>query len=238
MKKYLLILPLLLALASSSRAQERVVVSLEDDHLSMDDNGDRWKTYELDSLYIFMNVRKVRGHGKYYLIDLYLQNNSAREQGFSFQDASVSTFRRTNPFIPEKKYLRRMRRGRFWSTFGLMSAAVTTSVVTQAFIEDAFPDPVDRSLGQDILHDVVSVAAQGLISVGTAAILGNFEEDYAKSVRHNVGYLRDYNLAPDNAVRGHVFARQIKNAKDIMVNIPIGPHVYAFKWTSDQIKDK
>lgn len=236
MKHFFTLSVLLFVVLGAAQAQQRVVVTLSDDHLSMDENGDRWKVYEVDSLYIFLNVRKVHSHGSYFLIDLYLQNNSHSEQTFSFSDASVSTFKKTNSFLTEKKYLRRVRRGKFWKTFGLASAAVTTSVVTQAVIENSFPDPFERSLGTEILHDVVSIAAQGLISVGTAAVASNFAEDYAKCVQNNVGYLKDYSLAPDNAVRGHAYVKYIKKSGDVLVNIPIGPHIYAFKWTASQLR--
>ena len=209
------------------------------DNLFFDKAGNKWKTFHQDSLYIFLNTRYMKDHGKYYLIDIYIQNNFQKPLFFDFNAASVTANGRINYFWTYDKYRRRVQRQNGWAAFGAGVATLFTAWILDAILNGNYfnGDTDNYSLGLDLLHGISSVFIQDIAYIGAMAIADGFERDYERCLQKSIGFLTPYNIPSNTALRGHTLAKFIPGADRIEINLPIGNKVYSFQWDASELEE-
>lgn len=207
------------------------------DSLSQDNNGNKWKTFHKDSLYIFLNTRYMQDHGRYYLIDLYVQNNSSKPLFFDFNSATVTANGKVNPFWSYDRYMSRIKRQNSWAAFGSAMAVMFTGWIMDAILNGSYYSGYadGYSIGLDILHNASSIFIQNIAYIGAIAIAEEFDKDYLRCVQANIGYLRPYNIPANSAVRGHALAKYIPSSDKVAINVPVGGKVYSFEWKTTDL---
>ena len=181
----------------------------------------------------------MKDHGKYYLIDIYIQNNFQKPLFFDFNAASVTANGRINYFWTYDKYRRRVQRQNGWAAFGAGVATLFTAWILDAILNGNYfnGDTDNYSLGLDLLHGISSVFIQDIAYIGAMAIADGFERDYERCLQKSIGFLTPYNIPSNTALRGHTLAKFIPGADRIEINLPIGNKVYSFQWAASELEE-
>lgn len=68
-------------------------------------------------------------------------------------------------------------------------------------------------------------------------IAGYMTNEMIKVQQNNIGYLKNYMVAPKNAVSGYALAKYDPSVNQIFVNLPINGVVYSFRWNTENLQD-
>lgn len=201
--------------------------------MQLDRNGNAWKVFAVDGLDVLMNVRYLKEYGKYYRIDLYIQNNTKNPVSFSFDGSSVEARDGKIKLFSNRGYLNRVGARRTAKTIGLGVVTLVSSLVMYAIVRGD-PDD-DDSFEEELLRDIGSDAILEAGNIATAMITADGERQMENIRRKNIGYLKDFSIAPGSAIEGHAFAKYRKGADSIEISLPIGDKKYVFNWAASAI---
>lgn len=203
--------------------------------MELDRDGNAWKVFTVDGLDVLMNVRYLRHYGKYYRIDLYVQNNTDRPVKYDFKNTTASSRLGQVKIFTKNRYLNRIGGQKAAKTIGLGICTLCTTVLLSAIVRG---DPNDRdSFADDLLRDIGSVAIEEAGYIATMAIADNEAEDMSRIERNCIGYLTDYTIAPYHAIEGHAYAKYKSGADSIEITLPIGDKKYVFNWDTTSLVD-
>lgn len=201
--------------------------------MQMDRNGNVWKVFVVDGLEVLLNVRYLRHYGKYYRIDLYIQNNTDRPVKYDFGRTTVASRLGQIKVFNRNRYLNRIEGLKVAKTVGLGICTLFTTVIISAIVRGD-PDDSD-SFGEELLRDIGSVAIEEAGYLATIAIADSEAEDMDRIRRNSIGYLSDYTIEPDHAIEGHAYAKYKKGAESIEITLPIGNRKYVFNWDTTSL---
>lgn len=224
--------------SGSDRFASRLLIP-SGENISTANNGCEWKTFYHDSLYIFLNTRYMRDHGRYYLIDLYIQNNSSKPLFFDFGEASVTGKGKTRPFWTYDRYLRRVGRQNSWAAFGVgATAMIGCWILDRALNGDYYDGYADYySPGLDLMHSASSIFLQEISFLGAMAVADSFDRDYMRCTKKYMAFMSAYNIPANSSVGGHTLAKYIPGAEKVLINIPVGDKVYSFEWNTSDLEE-
>lgn len=195
--------------------------------------GDVWKTYTFPSgASLMINARRIHKYGNYYLIDVYVANPTSTAIKVDFGKMKVHTDTGKELIVySEDGYLRRVKNRQSWKTAGIASAAWLVSVIAdQIFNGSYFEDVDNRTFGGDVMHEIGSVALGTVPVIATMAADQYYSAEFDKIVNNDIGYLRDYKLAPWSSVQGYALARRSSKAKTITITMTVGGKTMDFVW--------
>ena len=201
--------------------------------LEMDRDGNAWKVFAVDGLDVLMNVRYLQHYGKYYRIDLYVQNNTDVPVRFDFRNTTVASRLGPVKLFPQNRYLNRISGRKTAKTIGLGICTLCATLFLATIVRG---DPDDRdSFGEDLLRDIGSAAIEEAGYIATMMIADSEAEDMARIERNSIGYLSDYTIAPNNAIEGHAYAKYKPGTDSIEITLPIGNRKYVFNWDTTSL---
>ncbi len=201
--------------------------------MEMDRDGNAWKVFAVDGLDVLMNVRYLQHYGKYYRIDLYVQNNTDAPVRFDFRNTTVASRLGPVKLFTQNRYLNRIDGLKTAKTIGLGICTLCATLFLATIVRG---DPDDRdSFGEDLLRDIGSAAIEEAGYIATMMIADSEAEDMARIKRNSIGYLSDYTIAPDNAIEGHAYAKYKPGADSIEITLPIGNRKYVFNWDTTSL---
>ncbi len=201
--------------------------------MEMDRDGNAWKVFAVDGLDVLMNVRYLQHYGKYYRIDLYVQNNTDVPVRFDFRNTTVASRLGPVKLFPQNRYLNRISGRKTAKTIGLGICTLCATLFLATIVRG---DPDDRdSFGEDLLRDIGSAAIEEAGYIATMMIADSEAEDMARIERNSIGYLSDYTIAPNNAIEGHAYAKYKPGADSIEITLPIGNRKYVFNWDTTSL---
>lgn len=201
--------------------------------MEMDRDGNAWKVFTVDGLDVLMNVRYLQHYGKYYRIDLYVQNNTDVPVRFDFRNTTVASRLGPVKLFPQNRYLNRISGRKTAKTIGLGICTLCATLFLATIVRG---DPDDRdSFGEDLLRDIGSAAIEEAGYIATMMIADSEAEDMARIERNSIGYLSDYTIAPNNAIEGHAYAKYKPGADSIEITLPIGNRKYVFNWDTTSL---
>lgn len=203
--------------------------------MEMDRDGNAWKVFAMDGLEVLMNVRYLQHYGKYYRIDLYVQNNTDVPVKFDFRNTTVASRLGPVKLFTQSRYLNRIGGRKAAKTIGLGICTLCATLFLAAIVRGD-PDDVD-SYGEDLLRDIGSAAIEEAGYIATMMIADSEAEDMARIERNSIGYLTDYTIAPFNAIEGHAYAKYKPGADSIEITLPIGDRKYVFNWDTTSLAD-
>ena len=204
----------------------------------MDNSGDTWKYYTLNGLYVSINVKYRHYYGRYYVVNVYIQNNSPENAYFNFDNASITAGGGRVRLFSHDEYVRRVNNRQAWTAFGLSMAAVVTAATLDAAINSSYYDDWGyHSPSSNFAHDFSSFVIEESAVVGTVLINGYMTNEMIKVQQNNIGYLKNYMVVPKNAVSGYALAKYDPSVNQISVNLPINGVVYSFKWNTTNLED-
>lgn len=201
--------------------------------MEMDRDGNAWKVFAVDGLDVLMNVRYLQHYGKYYRIDLYVQNNTDVPVRFDFRNTTVASRLGPVKLFPQNRYLNRISGRKTAKTIGLGICTLCATLFLATIVRG---DPDDRdSFGEDLLRDIGSAAIEEAGYIATMMIADSEAEDMARIERNSIGYLSDYTIAPNNAIEGHAYAKYKPGTDSIEITLPIGNRKYVFNWDTTSL---
>lgn len=201
--------------------------------MEMDRDGNAWKVFAVDGMDVLMNVRYLQHYGKYYRIDLYVQNNTDVPVRFDFRNTTVASRLGPVKLFPQNRYLNRISGRKTAKTIGLGICTLCATLFLATIVRG---DPDDRdSFGEDLLRDIGSAAIEEAGYIATMMIADSEAEDMARIERNSIGYLSDYTIAPNNAIEGHAYAKYKPGADSIEITLPIGDKKYVFNWDTTSL---
>lgn len=201
--------------------------------MEMDRDGNAWKVFAVDGMDVLMNVRYLQHYGKYYRIDLYIQNNTDVPVRFDFRNTTVASRLGPVKLFPRNRYLNRISGRKTAKTIGLGICTLCATLFLATIVRG---DPDDRdSFGEDLLRDIGSAAIEEAGYIATMMIADSEAEDMARIERNSIGYLSDYTIAPNNAIEGHAYAKYKPGADSIEITLPIGDKKYVFNWDTTSL---
>ena len=62
-------------------------------------------------------------------------------------------------------------------------------------------------------------------------------ENMQEIKRQNIGYLRDYDIPPYNAIEGHAYAKYAPKAKSVNLFIPVSGREYILSWDTTALEN-
>ncbi len=234
--KKILILFFAIFLGLTAHAQEDLGLP-ESPEINMTAHGDDWKAYTVDDLYILMNLRVMRNHGKYWLMNLYILNDGDKARLLRLTDASLAGAGKKYSFYTYDKLMRRIRRRQNLARFGISFATYATAVVIDRAIDSELASHDDGSFGSYLGREMASLGVFALASIGDAAISEEFYKKMDQAAKENIGYLRDYSIPAGTALEGHACVKYHPRVKDeIVVYLPVDGKVYAFRWNAADLE--
>ncbi len=201
--------------------------------MELDRDGNAWKVFAVDGLDVLMNVRYLQHYGKYYRIDLYVQNNTDAPVRFDFRNTTVASRLGPVKLFPQNRYLNRISGRKAAKTIGLGICTLCATLFLATIVRG---DPDDRdSFGEDLLRDIGGAAIEEAGYIATMMIADSEAEDMARIERNSIGYLSDYTIAPNKAIEGHAYAKYKPGADSIEITLPIGNRKYIFNWDTTSL---
>ncbi len=195
------------------------------------EDGQVIRAYAINGLYVSVDVSYQHYYGKYYVLQLFVQNNSPEDAYFSFKDASIQSSAGQIKMFSSGDYLRRINRRQGWAKFGLHAATIATAITLEAIADEQFYRQGRhhrRTFSRDLVHDMSIFLIRQSAVVGNILISGMFNEARAKVANNNIGYLQNYVIKPNTSITGFAYAKYNSNAKHLLVNLPINGKVYQF----------
>lgn len=199
--------------------------------MMMDDNGNVWKAFTQDGLDVLMNVRYLNNYGKYYRVDLYLQNNTDSTVHYDFGNMRISTMDGPVKLFSNNKYYSRVHSRKVWKTVGVTAGTFFISLIVQMIIQSTDDD--NDSLTADIASAFVDEAAIAF----TMMYNHRQNENMQEIKRQNIGYLHDYDIPPYNAIEGHAYAKYAPKAKSVNLFIPVSGREYILSWDTTALEN-
>lgn len=197
----------------------------------MDDNGNIWKVFSQDGLDVLANVRYEKNYGRYYRVDLYLQNNTDSTVRFDFKNMKISTMDGPVKLFSSDKYIGRTHSRKVWRTIGVTAGTFFLSFLLQAIIQSSDDDH------DSVISDMAAMAVDEA-AVTFAMLYNDRQNDNMHEIKYmSIGYLRDYEIAPYSAVEGHAFAKFAPKAKSVNFSIPVGGHEYLLSWDTTHLEN-
>lgn len=206
-------------------------VSTSDLNVIKDKKGNTIQAYAINGLYVSLDVAYRHYFGRYYVLQLYIQNNSPEDAYFTFDDVSIDSPQGKIKFFSKSDFERRMNSRQGWAQFGLSAASFATAVTLEAITDEAFYRQNrrhHRTFGRDFAHDMSTFLIRQSAVVGSVLAAGLFNEENMKVRNENIGYLKNYKITPHSSITGFAYAKYNPNAKMIMVNLPINGKIYQF----------
>ncbi len=194
-------------------------------------DGQMIKAYAINGLYVSIDVAYQHYFGKYYVLQLYIQNNSPEDAYFSFDNTSIQSPQGDIKLFTKSDFHRRMRSRQGWAQFGISAASVATAITLEAITDDAFyrqDRRHHRTFGRDLAHDMSAFLIRQSAVVGSILVSGMFNEANAKVLNNNIGYLNNYVIKPNTSITGYAYAKYSPSARQILVNLPINGKIYQF----------
>lgn len=225
--------PLFETEAPAVRTQRRKIRTRPEEcgtKMMMDRRGNAWKTYNVDGLKVLMNVRYQQHFGRYYRIDLYIENDTDSPVLYDFNHTRISSLAGPVPLFSHDRYLGRIRSRKSWKTFGISTGALFASLFVAGILDSDSGRGRADSVGEEILQDLASITIQEAGYIASALITEKEAEDMARIVHRNVGYLGTYNIPAGTALEGHAYAKYRPGAECIDITLPIGGKDYIFQW--------
>ncbi|MBR5399633.1 MAG: hypothetical protein IK103_07555 [Bacteroidales bacterium] len=206
-------------------------VTTSDLNVIKDKKGNTIQAYAINGLYVSLDVAYRHYFGKYYVLQLYIQNNSPEDAYFTFDDVSIDSPNGKIKFFSKSDFERRMSSRQGWAQFGLQAASFATAITLEALTDEAFYRQNrrhHRTFGRDLAHDMSAFLIRQSAVVGSVLVSGLFNEENMKVRNENIGYLRNYQIKPHSSITGFAYAKYSPSAKMIMVNLPINGKIYQF----------
>lgn len=205
--------------------------------LMLDRNGNAWKAWHVDGLKVLLNVRYLQHYGKYYRMDLYIENDSERPVLFDFNNTRLSTLGGPVKVFSHDRYLGRISSRKTWKTIGISVGTMFVALFI-AQVLHADDNRGDRdSFGEEILEDIASAAIEEAGYIAAAMVSEREAEDMDRIVRNNIGYLRSCSIPPGVALEGHAYAKYKPGASVLDITLPIGGKDYVFQWDTTDLAD-
>ena len=199
--------------------------------MMMDENGNVWKAYTQDGIDVLINVRYLKNYGKYYRVDLYLQNNTDSTVHFNFGDTRISTLDGPVKLFSDDRYYGRVHSRKVWKTVGVTAGTFFVSLLLQWMIQSGDSD------NDSVLADMALVAVDEA-AVTYAMLYNHRQSENMREIRHqNIGYLKDYDIPPYNAIEGHAYAKYDPKAKSVNISIPVGGREYLLSWDAANLEE-
>ncbi len=194
-------------------------------------DGQTIRAYAINGLYVSVDVAYQHYFGKYYVLQVFIQNNSPEDAYFSFDNTSIQTSVGKAKVFSSSDFQRRMNSRQGWAQFGLTAASVATAITLEAATDEAFRRQDrrhHRTFGRDLAHDMSAFLIRQSAVVGSILVSGMFNEANAKVLNKDIGYLKNYKITPNTSITGYAYAKYIPSAKQVLVNLPINGKVYQF----------
>ena len=120
-------------------------VSTSDLNVIKDKKGNTIQAYAINGLYVSLDVAYRHYFGRYYVLQLYIQNNSPEDAYFTFDDVSIDSPQGKIRFFSKSDFERRMNSRQGWAQFGLSAASFATAVTLEAITDEAFYRQIGRA---------------------------------------------------------------------------------------------
>ena len=195
------------------------------------EDGQVIRAYAINGLYVSIDVSYQHYYGKYYVLQLFIQNNSPEDALFSFDNSSIQSPNGNIKLFTKSDLERRMNSRQGWAQFGIQAATFATAITLEAITDEAFyrqDRRHHRTFGRDLAHDMSAFLIRQSAVVGSVLISGMFNEAHKNVVNNNIGYLKNYRIKPNTSITGFAYAKYSPSAKQILVNLPINGKVYQF----------
>ena len=195
------------------------------------EDGQVIRAYAINGLYVSIDVAYQHYYGKYYVLQLFIQNNSPEDALFSFDNTSIQGPYGNVKLFTKSDFERRMNSRQGWAQFGIQAATFATAITLEAITDEAFyrqDRRHHRTFGRDLAHDMSAFLIRQSAVVGSVLISGMFNEAHKNVVNNNIGYLKNYRIKPNTSITGFAYAKYSPSAKQILVNLPINGKVYQF----------
>lgn len=231
MKKLLVVFTLFFAVSFSLAAQDSLLV--EEPLFVKDQAGvghfpaNTWQAVDGEGISVCANLARLNKHGKYYLVELYLYNDSNTAKGFSFKGMRLDTPHHSRSFLPLEKYLKSQKKKGFWK-----NALSTIGIWIAATVLDETINSDDSSFGSSVSSILITEAA----FIGTEMVAEHYRERFSNIVIESMGYLRDIVIEPGHAVDGFALIPRKKTSGPLTVEVPYAGKVFRFTWEKSALE--
>ncbi len=168
---------------------------------------------------LFEVLARLNKHGKYYLAELYLYNDSNTVKVFSFKGMRLVTPHHSRSFLPLEKYLKSQKNKGFWK-----SALAAIGIWIAATVLDETINSDDSSFGSSVSSILITEAA----FIGTEMVTEHYRE--------RLGYLRDIVIEPGHAVDGFALIPRKKTNGPLTVEVTYAGKVFRFTWEKSALE--
>ena len=186
-----------------------------------------WQAADGDGVSVCANLARLNKHGKYYLVELYLYNDSNVAKGFDFKGMRLVTPHHSRSFLPLEKYLKSQKSKGFWK-----SVMASVGIWIAATILDEALNGDDSSVGSAVSSILITEAA----FIGTDLVTEHYRERFANIVSESLGYLRDIVIEPGHAVDGFALIPRKKTNGPLTVEVPYAGNVFRFTWEKSTLE--
>ena len=202
-------------------------------------DGQTIRAYAINGLYVSVDVAYQHYFGKYYVLQVFIQNNAPEDAYYSFDQTSIQTSNGKAKMFSYSDFHRRMNSRQGWAQFGISAASVATAITLEAITDEAFYRQNrhhHRTFGRDLAHDMSAFLIRQSAVVGSILVSGMFNEANARVLNKDIGYLRNYQIKPNTSITGYAYAKFSPGAKTLLVNLPINGKVYQFPVDATKLK--
>lgn len=225
---------------TTSNAPKWRDVTTSDLKVVVDKNGKAWKTYAINGLYVSIDLKYRKFYGRYYVLELFIQNNSQESAFFNFSQSTINTNRGDEKFFTEKEFYRRVRNRQGWANFGIQAAGVATAITLDVALNSNVHyshNPHHRHHWErDLVYDMSSFLIHQSAIVGSILVSGFYADQREKILNTDIGYLRNYSIEPKSSITGYAYAKYSPNAKSVLVNLFINGKVYQFPMDASHLE--
>lgn len=218
---------------SGTIGPKKIIMNDNEAFSELDQRGNVWKVLRSDGVDILLNVRKMKHYGKYYRIDLYIQNNTDSPLSYDFKGTELSTLKGPAKLFSSEKFLSRMKSRKVWSAIGINTATFCLAALTMAVLDS----DCDDSFGEAFAKDMAAIAIEEASYVAMTLYNESEREDMARMVRESVGYIDNYEIKPGTAIEGYAFAKYDPKSDYLKISLPIGDKTYVYSWDTSSLKD-
>lgn len=193
----------------------------------IDLKADTWRVAQEDSVSVCANLIRLNKHGKYYLVDITLYNDSDTPKGFDFKGMRLVTPHHSRAFLPVEKYLKQQKKKGFWkSLFSGIGIWITAFVVDRTINGD------NDSFGNEASSLLITEAAL----VGTDMVMDHYSERFDRIVDESIGYLRNVTIQPGRSLEGFALIPRKKTKGPLTVDIPYAGKIFSFTWEKSALE--
>jgi len=95
------------------------------------EDGQLIRAYAINGLYVSIDVSYQHYFGQYYVVQLFIQNNSPENAYFSFDNSSIDSPQGNIKLFSKSDFQRRVRSRQGWAQFGLHAATIATAITLE-----------------------------------------------------------------------------------------------------------